>query len=112
MAVQVARLPINSAKIKNKIERIVDDPKVLAERRQRRSDVSGWMRCPAEKVARRANREEECSGRFWNRRDGRADDLENLPNPPKWAPHPFSDALLWRSFACILNSSQPFHSRY
>ncbi len=36
--------------------------------RSRLSDVSWWMRCLAENIARRANHEEQCSGRFWEGR--------------------------------------------
>jgi len=46
---------------------IVNQPEVLAERRRRLSDVSWWMRCVAENIARRANREDDCTGHFWKR---------------------------------------------
>jgi REP element-mobilizing transposase RayT len=53
---------------KAEIDMLINDPDVLAERRKRLSDVSWWMRCTAENVARRANREDECTGRFWEGR--------------------------------------------
>lgn len=53
---------------KPEMDMIVNQPDVLAERRRRLSDVSWWMRCTAENIARRANREDECTGRFWEGR--------------------------------------------
>jgi REP element-mobilizing transposase RayT len=47
---------------------IVNQTDALAERRRRLSDISWWMRCTTEHIARRANREDCCTGHFWEGR--------------------------------------------
>ena len=50
------------------IAMIINDARRIAELRIRLSDVSWWVRMTTEKIARQANREDECTGRFWEGR--------------------------------------------
>ena len=47
---------------------IVNDSRRVAELRRRLSDISWWMGRLCEKIARQANREDQCTGRFWEGR--------------------------------------------
>ena len=47
---------------------IINDPNRLAEIRRRLSDVSWWMKSLCEPIARRANREDQVTGKFWEAR--------------------------------------------
>lgn len=50
------------------LDTIRRNPDKLAEIRRRLSDISWWMRLLNQRVAQRANREEEETGRFWQDR--------------------------------------------
>ena len=47
---------------------MLNNPTRMAQIRERLSDVSWWMRCTAENIARRANKEDNTTGRFWQGR--------------------------------------------
>ncbi len=49
---------------------ILNDPARLNMLRIRLSDISWWMKCTSENIARRANKEEGITGHFWEGRFG------------------------------------------
>jgi len=52
----------------HEVAMITGDTDRVTELRSRLSDMSWWMRCLAENIARRSNKEDACKGRFWEGR--------------------------------------------
>ena len=68
----------------NDVQMLVNQPERLTLIRQRLSDISWFMRSLSEPIARMANRQDKCPGRFW---EGRFKALRIVEAPSEGATH-------------------------
>ena len=64
----IRRGEVDADAVKARIEEICSDTDKVALYRERLGDLSWFMRYLNENIARRANLEDDCKGRFWERR--------------------------------------------
>ena len=60
--------PADKAAYEEEIKRIANNPELVEKYRTRLTCISWFNRCMNENIARRANKEDDCKGRFWEGR--------------------------------------------
>ena len=54
--------------LESEMNQLLSDADLILKIRKRLSDISWWMKCTSENIARRANREDQVTGHFWEGR--------------------------------------------
>jgi hypothetical protein len=93
----------------NDVNMLVNQPERLATVRERLSDVSWFMRALSEPIARMANRQDECTGRFW---EGRFKALRIVDEVGLLACSMYVDLNPVRAAMCETQDQSPFTSAY
>lgn len=91
------------------VKALAKDSRKVALWRQRLGDISWFMRCLNEYIARRANHEDKCTGRFW---EGRFKCQRILGTGPVFGSMAYTDLNEIRAGMCSSLETSKFTSAY